>query len=95
MRDAILDTHGKNYTVGQSREVVGYAAGGTTEDYAYDGLNVPLTWVIELRDTGDWGFLLPPNQIKPTAEEMTNAFIELGRELRNDHSDCKPLIPML
>ena len=50
---------------------------------------IPLTWVIELRDTGDWGFLLPPNQIKPTAEEMTNAFIELGRELRNEKSACK------
>ena len=40
MKDAIFETHGKNYTVGQSRDVVGYAAGGTTEDYAYDGLNV-------------------------------------------------------
>ena len=56
-------------------------------------LQIPLTWVIELRDTGDWGFLLPPNQIKPTAEEMTNAFIEMSRELRNDQSDCKILIP--
>ena len=24
-----------DYEVGQSRDVVGYAAGGTTEDYAY------------------------------------------------------------
>ena len=32
----ILETHGKTYRVGQSRDVVGYAAGGTTEDYAYE-----------------------------------------------------------
>ena len=40
MAQAIFETHGKNYTTGQSRDVVGYAAGGTTEDYAYDGLDV-------------------------------------------------------
>jgi hypothetical protein len=25
---------------------------------------------VELRDTGDYGFILPPEQIKPTSEEM-------------------------
>ena len=29
------ETHGMDYEVGQSRDVVGYAAGGTTEDFAY------------------------------------------------------------
>ena len=60
MGNAIKETHGKVYKVvysfrmnivsnkiqvGQSRDVVGYAAGGTTEDYAYDpvdGLGVKL-----------------------------------------------------
>jgi len=36
MAAKILETHGTVYQVGQSRDVVGYAAGGTTEDYAYD-----------------------------------------------------------
>ncbi len=52
MGDAILRTHGKTYEVGQSRDVVGYAAGGTTEDYAYhpdNGLDIPYAWVYELR----------------------------------------------
>ena len=54
MGDAITKTHGKVYAVGQSRNVVGYAAGGTTEDYAYDseengGLGIELAWVYELR----------------------------------------------
>lgn len=44
MKAAIHETHGKEYTTGQSRDVVGYAAGGTTEDYAYDDLQIPLTW---------------------------------------------------
>ena len=36
MNEQIFKTHGTTYEVGQSRDVVGYAAGGTTEDYAYD-----------------------------------------------------------
>jgi len=87
MKAAIHETHGKEYTTGQSRDVVGYAAGGTTEDYAYDDLQIPLTWVVELRDTGDYGFLLPSNQIIPTAEELTNAFIQMFKEIKS--SSCK------
>ena len=52
MGNAIFATHGMTYQVGQSRDVVGYAAGGTTEDYSYEDLKIPLTWVYELRDTG-------------------------------------------
>ena len=52
MADAVKETHGMTYRVGQSRDVVGYAAGGTTEDYSYEDLKIPLTWVYELRDTG-------------------------------------------
>ena len=51
-REAITATHDLTYSVGQSRDVVGYAAGGTTEDYSYDDLKIPLTWVYELRDKG-------------------------------------------
>ena len=36
MTTKIFQTHGKVYRPGQSRDVVGYAAGGTTEDYAYE-----------------------------------------------------------
>merc|ERR1712130_305150 len=83
----VLQTHGKIYSVGQSRDVVGYAAGGTTEDYAYDtaangGLGVDLAWVYELRDTGRYGFLLPADQILPTAQEVINSFMALADEIR-------------
>jgi len=83
MGDAITATHGLKYSVGQSRDVVGYAAGGTTEDYSYDDLKIPLTWVYELRDTGRYGFLLPPEQIEPTSEEVINSFMPMAAELRN------------
>ena len=36
----------------------------------------------ELRDTGQYGFLLPPDQILPTCEEVYPAFLELLRWAR-------------
>ena len=38
MKEAAFDTHGKVYIAGQSRDVLGYPAGGMTEDYAYGEL---------------------------------------------------------
>ena len=79
--NAIHDTHGVQYTVGQSRDVVGYSCGGTTADYGYDDLKIPYTMTFELRDTGTYGFLLPADQIEPTAEEIINSLIALCNEL--------------
>lgn len=42
MQSALYNTHGKTYRVGQSRDVVGYPAGGTTEDYSYQDLGKPV-----------------------------------------------------
>jgi len=84
MGDAILATHGVNYQVGQSRDVVGYSCGGTTADYSYDGLNIPFTMTYELRDTGRYGFLLPPDQIQPTAEEVINSMVAMRKEILNN-----------
>lgn len=44
-------------------------------------LGVTLSWVLELRDTGTYGFLLPADQIIPTAEETVAMFIEVSKEL--------------
>lgn len=48
MASKIYDTHGKTYEVGQSRDVVGYPAGGTTEDYAYDPVDGLGLYIIHL-----------------------------------------------
>jgi len=88
MADELKKAHGKTYRVGQSRDVVGYAAGGTTEDYAYErtsegGRGVDLAWVYELRDTGTFGFLLPASQIVHTSEENIASFMPMADEIRN------------
>lgn len=43
-------------------------AGGSV-DYVYDVVQVPYVFTPELRDTGEFGFVLPANQILPTSQE--------------------------
>lgn len=45
------------------------AAYGTTIDYFYEKLGILYSFLLELRDTGTTGFILPLEQIKPTAME--------------------------
>jgi len=49
-----------------------YPAAGNTIDYAYS-LNITYPFVFELRDTGRYGFVLPKEQIIPTALETFDA----------------------
>lgn len=57
------------YSVGSSSQDL-YINSGSSKDWAYDA-GVAYSYTIELRDTGDYGFLLPPEQIVPTAQELT------------------------
>jgi len=66
--DALYEVHGKFYEVGCIPCVL-YTAAGTSLDWALGVAGVPYVYSIELRDTGSYGFLLPPEQIIPTAEE--------------------------
>jgi len=54
-----------------------YIASGTASDWYYAPSygNAPLSYTIELRDTGTYGFQLPANQIKPTGEENWAGFL--------------------
>ena len=66
--DALFDTHGKHYDAGCIPCVL-YTASGTSLDWALGVAGVPYVYSIELRDTGIYGFLLPPSEIIPNAEE--------------------------
>jgi len=66
--DALHAAHGKTYEVGCIPCVL-YTASGTSLDWALGVAGIPYVYTIELRDTGMYGFLLPPAQIIPTAEE--------------------------
>lgn len=66
---AIALVHRKQFKYGTINDVI-YQASGSSADWAYDEANVPCSFALELRDQGQFGFLLPANQIKPVAEEM-------------------------
>jgi len=67
--EAMTAVHGVTYTYGQSREIL-YPSSGTSKDWVLDDFQVPLSWTWELRDTGEYGFILPPEQIVPTYQEV-------------------------
>ena len=83
LTSAIFDAFGTAFTSTKFNDVIN-ESGGRLTDYTFhrDGLNIPYSWVYELRDTGDYGFLLPPRYIKEVGQEMTKSFISLGKYLR-------------
>jgi len=77
MRDAIFSVHGIRYSSIMGSEL--YLAAGAADDWGYmKGEDPPskdgyFSYTIELRDTGRYGFILPPAQIIPTGEENFEA----------------------
>lgn len=57
-----------DYELGGSAEKYGYAS-GASDDWVYGALHTPLSYTIELRDNGLYGFMLPENQIMGTVQE--------------------------
>lgn len=55
-------------------------ATGSSVDWAKAVLKFPLSYTYELRDTGRYGFILPANQIIPTAEETVDSLVALFKE---------------
>ncbi len=78
---AMFAQHEKRYTLMQGIEL--YAAGGTMTDWVHGEANA-LSFTVELRP-GRWargGFVLPPEEIKPTCDEGLAAVLELRRAQR-------------
>ncbi|VVC88556.1 unnamed protein product, partial [Leptidea sinapis] len=52
------------------------ATGGSI-DWVKSHLNVPLVYCYELRDRGEYGFLLPPEQILDNSQEVMDSLLEI------------------
>ncbi|KAI9560754.1 hypothetical protein GHT06_011706 [Daphnia sinensis] len=70
---ALTSTYGTPYTYGNTAVTI-YIASGDTTDHYYESEGVVHSYTIELRDSGTYGFQLPPDQIVPTAIETWNGF---------------------
>ncbi|XP_037785114.1 carboxypeptidase B-like [Penaeus monodon] len=77
MAEAIRKAQGKVFAVGSSAKLL-YPASGASDDWALGVAKVPLSYTLELRDEGAAGFVLPPNQIVPAANEAWVAMRYLG-----------------
>ncbi|KAI5859294.1 hypothetical protein GGS23DRAFT_328572 [Durotheca rogersii] len=70
--DAIRDsnrTAQTTFTFGPSGAAL-YTTTGAAPDHVYSVGRADFSYTIELRDTGNFGFVLPPGLIRPTAEEQ-------------------------
>jgi len=73
IRARILAVNGVAYTSQPSWAL--YYTTGSAQDWYYSQAKIPLSYTIELRDTGTYGFQLPPAQIKPTGAENWAGFV--------------------
>jgi len=78
--DALTAVHGKYYETGCIPCML-YIASGSSADWALGAAGIQFSISMELRDTGEYGFILPADQIIPTAEETWAFHITTIREI--------------
>jgi len=79
-RDAMVAGGGEEYEVGCIPCIL-YVASGGSLDWALGVAGIQFSIGMELRDTGRYGFLLPPEQIIPTAQEVWDFHTTVVREI--------------
>ncbi|WWC95761.1 hypothetical protein V866_002627 [Kwoniella sp. B9012] len=75
---AMRTKQGEGYEAGQACDLT-YRAPGDAIDYSYGVTDVRWSYSAELRDTGTYGFMLPPKLIRPTADEITAGLMYLAK----------------
>ncbi len=79
MLAAINASNGATYTAGPTGSIL-YLASGTSSDWS-TGARDAIGYGVELRDTGQFGFILPASQIAPTGQEMFAALLAFSERL--------------
>jgi len=79
MKDAMIQATGTQYTNQAIWEL--YLSAGSSCDWWHDEGKIPLSFGFEARDTGRYGFELPPNQIIPSGEENLAAILYLASQI--------------
>lgn len=95
-REAILESTGRNYTVGNAATVLSPAYGASDDFSASVGVETSFTYA--LPGGGEFGFDLPVSQINGVVTEIWTGFRELLRfaathEWSDDHQVVFPSAP--
>ncbi|XP_034295166.1 mast cell carboxypeptidase A-like [Pantherophis guttatus] len=77
--DALHSLHQTEYIYGAIATTI-YPCSGTSVDWAYDE-GIKYSFAFELRDHGQYGFLLPESQIKPTCKETMLAIKVIAKHI--------------
>jgi len=77
MTTAIAAETGVNYIAGPVGSTLYLASGGSV-DWVY-GSRTALAWTVEVRDTGTYGFIMPPAEILPCARECFAAMLAMAQ----------------
>ncbi|XP_053207520.1 uncharacterized protein LOC128391626 [Panonychus citri] len=75
------------YRGGQTAQAYKYASSGGSDDWIYNRGLAEISITFESRDNGQYGFLLPPEQIIPTAEDAKiaiQAILEKRESIRRN-----------
>ena len=59
-------------------------AGENSMDWAYGVAGIKYSFGLELRDRGQYGFILPRNQIIPTGEETLKGLLAMVNEIKKE-----------
>jgi len=81
---AIESVYGRRYRPGSIGSIL-YIASGSAVDYAYGQLKIVHSYTIELRDTGQYGFILPPAQIRPQGEEFMAGVMVMANAIKSEY----------
>ncbi|CAH2044946.1 unnamed protein product, partial [Iphiclides podalirius] len=79
--DKLTERHGTPYLVGTSAEIL-YEVSGSSFDWVKGVAKIPIVYLFELRDVGEYGFLLPTEQIIPNNEEIMDCLLEMDKTTR-------------
>nr|XP_054775121.1 carboxypeptidase B-like [Lytechinus pictus] len=81
---ALESVYNTDYLYGPSALTL-YAASGCSVDWGYAKLGAKYSYVVELRDMGSYGFLLPSDQIIPTGEETLEGVLALCKHMVEEY----------
>lgn len=62
-----------------------YTFSGASDDWAKGVAKIKYAYTIELRDTGKYGFILPPSEILTTGKEAFVAVSTLASEINSQY----------
>ncbi|XP_064611853.1 carboxypeptidase B-like [Liolophura sinensis] len=81
--DALTAVHGTEYKHGNIASTI-YTASGSSADWAFGAAKILYSTAVELRDTGEYGFLLPADQIIPSGEETLQGLLAMAKFILNN-----------